>query len=134
MKVFLIILSFHINFLAHARKAKFKNRTHRSLPVSERSCFFFRFRLQIKNVAVTNASVIIAPKAIIVNGKEVPENTIVKGPRKLMSNTILWYLLQNTQVNKREGAVLIAIYAVFVAISFSSGWVFFVLAIFLLGG
>ena len=77
---------------------------------------------------------IIAPKAIIVNGKEVPENTIVKGPRKLMSNTILWYLLQNTQVNKREGAVLIAIYAVFVAISFSSGWVFFVLAIFLLGG
>lgn len=39
----------------------------------------------------------------------------------LMSNTILWYLLQNTQVNKREGAVLIAIYAVFVVISFSSG-------------
>ena len=89
MKVFLIILSFYINFLAHVRKAKFKNRTHRSLPVSERSCFFFRFRLQIKNVAVAKASVIIAPMAMMVSGKEVPENTMVKGPRKLMSRCVV---------------------------------------------
>jgi hypothetical protein len=89
LKVFLIILFFYLNFLGHVRKAKFKNRTHRSLPVSERSCFFFRFRLQIKNVAVAKASVMIAPMAIMVSGKEVPENTMVNGPRKLMSRRMV---------------------------------------------
>ncbi len=37
----------------------------------------------------------------------------------LISNVVLGYILQNTKVSKREGALLIAIYIVFVAISFS---------------
>jgi cation:H+ antiporter len=37
----------------------------------------------------------------------------------LISNTILGYILQNTKVSKREGILLIAIYIIFVAISFS---------------
>jgi cation:H+ antiporter len=37
----------------------------------------------------------------------------------LISNSVLGYILQNTNVSKREGALLIAIYIVFVAISFS---------------
>ena len=37
----------------------------------------------------------------------------------LITNIILWYILQNTKVSKREGAILLAIYAVFLLISFS---------------
>ncbi len=37
----------------------------------------------------------------------------------LITNIILWYILQNTTVSKREGAILLAIYAVFLLISFS---------------
>jgi len=37
----------------------------------------------------------------------------------LMSNLVLWYILQNTQVSKREGIILLSIYSIFVAITFS---------------
>jgi cation:H+ antiporter len=37
----------------------------------------------------------------------------------LISNIVLGYILQNTKVSKREGTLLIAIYIIFVAISFS---------------
>ena len=37
----------------------------------------------------------------------------------LISNSVLGYILQNTKVSKREGILLIAIYIIFVAISFS---------------
>jgi cation:H+ antiporter len=37
----------------------------------------------------------------------------------LISNIVLGYILQNTKVRKREGTLLIAIYIIFVAISFS---------------
>ena len=37
----------------------------------------------------------------------------------LISNNVLGYILQNTKVSKREGALLIAIYIIFVAISLS---------------
>ncbi len=37
----------------------------------------------------------------------------------LITNVILWYILQNTKVSKREGAILLTIYAVFLLISFS---------------
>ena len=37
----------------------------------------------------------------------------------LISNSVLGYILQNTKVSKREGAFLIAIYIIFVAISLS---------------
>ncbi len=37
----------------------------------------------------------------------------------LMTNIILGYMLQNTKVTKRDGAILLAMYIVFLAISFS---------------
>ena len=38
----------------------------------------------------------------------------------LISNVVLWYMLQNTKVNKREGLILLVFYTIFIAISFSS--------------
>jgi cation:H+ antiporter len=38
----------------------------------------------------------------------------------LISNVILWYILQNTKVSKREGVLLIAVYSIFLAINFNS--------------
>ena len=38
----------------------------------------------------------------------------------LISNVVLWYMLQNTKVNKREGIILLFFYSIFIAISFSS--------------
>jgi cation:H+ antiporter len=37
----------------------------------------------------------------------------------LMSNIVLGYILQNTKVSKREGIILLLIYSIFLAISFS---------------
>ena len=37
----------------------------------------------------------------------------------LIANLVLWYILQNTKINKREGTMLLIIYAVFLVISFS---------------
>ncbi len=37
----------------------------------------------------------------------------------LITNIVLMYILQNTKVSKREGAILLAIYVVFLVISFS---------------
>ena len=37
----------------------------------------------------------------------------------LMSNIVLGYILQNTKVSKREGIILLLIYLIFIAISFS---------------
>ena len=37
----------------------------------------------------------------------------------LITNVILWYILQNTKVSKREGAILLTLYTVFLVISFS---------------
>jgi cation:H+ antiporter len=37
----------------------------------------------------------------------------------LMSNIVLGYILQNTKVSKREGIILLLIYSIFIAISFS---------------
>lgn len=37
----------------------------------------------------------------------------------LIANIILWYILQNTKVSKREGTILLAIYILFLVISFS---------------
>ncbi len=39
----------------------------------------------------------------------------------LISNIVLWYILQNTKISKREGIILLSIYSLFIAISFSSG-------------
>jgi cation:H+ antiporter len=39
----------------------------------------------------------------------------------LISNIVLWYILQNTKISKREGLILLAIYALFIAISFGRG-------------
>jgi len=39
----------------------------------------------------------------------------------LIANIMLWYMLQNTNVSKREGLILLAIYIIFIAISFSHG-------------
>jgi cation:H+ antiporter len=39
----------------------------------------------------------------------------------LIANIMLWYMLQNTNVSKREGIILLAIYIIFIAISFSHG-------------
>ena len=39
----------------------------------------------------------------------------------LLSNIVLGYMLQNTAVGKREGIILLAIYTIFLAVSFSSG-------------
>ena len=36
----------------------------------------------------------------------------------LIANIMLWYMLQNTKVSKREGLILLAVYSVFLAISF----------------
>ena len=38
----------------------------------------------------------------------------------LIANIILWYILQNTKVGKREGAILLTIYVLFLVISLSS--------------
>ena len=38
----------------------------------------------------------------------------------LISNIVLWYMLQNTKVNKREGIILLVFYTIFIVISFSS--------------
>jgi len=37
----------------------------------------------------------------------------------LIANTLLWYMVQNTNVGKREGIILLAIYSIFLAVSFS---------------
>jgi cation:H+ antiporter len=37
----------------------------------------------------------------------------------LIANIMLWYMLQNTNVSKREGAILLAIYIIFIVISLS---------------
>jgi len=37
----------------------------------------------------------------------------------LIANIMLWYLLQNTKVTRREGVILLAVYSIFLAISFS---------------
>ena len=37
----------------------------------------------------------------------------------LMSNIVLGYILQNTKLSKREGTILLLIYSIFIAISFS---------------
>jgi cation:H+ antiporter len=37
----------------------------------------------------------------------------------LIANIMLWYMLQNTKVSKREGVILLAFYSVFLAISFT---------------
>ncbi len=37
----------------------------------------------------------------------------------LITNVILWYILQNTKVSKREGAILLALYIIFLVIGFS---------------
>jgi cation:H+ antiporter len=39
----------------------------------------------------------------------------------LIANILLWYMVQNTNVSKREGIVLLAIYSIFLALSFSRG-------------
>jgi cation:H+ antiporter len=39
----------------------------------------------------------------------------------LIANIVLWYILQNTNVSKREGIILLVIYIVFIAISVSRG-------------
>jgi len=37
----------------------------------------------------------------------------------LITNLILWYILQNTKVSKREGAIFLAVYILFLVVSFS---------------
>ena len=37
----------------------------------------------------------------------------------LIANIMLWYILQNTKVSKREGAILLGVYSIFLATSFS---------------
>ncbi len=37
----------------------------------------------------------------------------------LIANTLLWYMVQNTNVSKREGIILLVIYSIFLAVSFS---------------
>jgi cation:H+ antiporter len=37
----------------------------------------------------------------------------------LIANILLWYMMQNTKVSKREGIILLVIYAIFLAVSFS---------------
>ncbi len=39
----------------------------------------------------------------------------------LIANILLWYMMQNTNVSRREGIILLVIYSIFLAISFSSG-------------
>ena len=39
----------------------------------------------------------------------------------LIANIMLWYMVQNTNVSKREGIVLLAIYSIFLAVSFTRG-------------
>lgn len=39
----------------------------------------------------------------------------------LIANTLLWYMVQNTNVSRREGVVLLAIYSIFLAVSLSRG-------------
>jgi cation:H+ antiporter len=39
----------------------------------------------------------------------------------LIANILLWYMVQNTNVSKREGIVLLAIYSIFLALSFTRG-------------
>lgn len=39
----------------------------------------------------------------------------------LIVNIMLWYMLQNTKVSKREGTILLAIYIIFIVISVSPG-------------
>lgn len=37
----------------------------------------------------------------------------------LIANTMLWYMVQNTNVSRREGLILLGVYSIFLAISFS---------------
>lgn len=37
----------------------------------------------------------------------------------ILTNIVLWYILQNSKITKREGAMLLAIYIIFLIISFS---------------
>jgi cation:H+ antiporter len=37
----------------------------------------------------------------------------------LIANIILWYILQNTKVSRREGVILLGVYSIFLATSFS---------------
>jgi cation:H+ antiporter len=37
----------------------------------------------------------------------------------LIANILLWYMMQNTKVSKREGIILLVIYSIFLAVSFS---------------
>jgi Ca2+/Na+ antiporter len=39
----------------------------------------------------------------------------------LIANTLLWYMVQNTNLSRREGVVLLAIYSIFLAVSLSRG-------------
>jgi cation:H+ antiporter len=39
----------------------------------------------------------------------------------LIANILLWYMMQNTKVGKREGIILLVIYSIFLAVSFSHG-------------
>jgi len=39
----------------------------------------------------------------------------------LIANIVLWYIVQNTKVSRREGIILLAIYSIFLAVSFSGG-------------
>ena len=38
----------------------------------------------------------------------------------LMANLVLWYILQNTKVSKREGIILLGIYLIFLAFNLNS--------------